>query len=64
MKKKGARRYLIKGKEKAWVLRDKFGRFKKWTQRKRAAKADRRKKVSPAVKSGYGFRGDTKRKKK
>ena len=64
MKKSGARRYLIKGKEKAWVLRDKLGRFKKWTQRKRAAKADRRKKVSPAVKSGYGFRGDTKRKRK
>ena len=63
-KKKGARRYLIKGKEKSWVLRDKFGKFKKWISRKRAAKLDRRRKVSPPVKSGYGHKGDTREGKK
>ena len=63
MKKSGARRYLIKGKEKSWVTRDILGRFRKWTQRKRAAKADRRTKAKTTVKSGYGHKGDQKKRK-
>lgn len=62
-KKKGARRYSIKGKPKAWALRDRLGRFKKWMSRGRSQKADRRVKAKTIVKSGYGHRGDQKKRK-
>lgn len=60
-KKKGARRYQIKRTPKAWVLRDKFGRFKKWVSKKSSVPIDRAKKSKTEVKSGYGYKGDIRR---
>lgn len=53
-----ARRYSIKGKPKAWVIRDKDGKFKNWVSKKRAHKIERRKSNAKPVKPGYGHRGD------
>lgn len=59
MKKKGARRYQIKRTPKAWVLRDKKGRFKEWISKERAAPIERAKKAKKrGVKSGYGHTGE------
>ena len=62
-KKKGARRYSLKGKPKAYVLRDKLGRFKEWVSKGRSLRADRRTKAKTTVKSGYGHKGDQKKRK-
>ena len=43
---------------KFYVKRDKRGRFKKWTSIGSSLKADRRKKSTKKVKSGYGNQGE------
>ena len=62
VKKQGARRYQIERTPKAYVLRNKLGQFKKWVQKKWTVPADRRKKAKTKVKSGYGYKGDQRRK--
>ena len=52
------RRYRLKSKPKAYVERDRYGQFKKWTNVGRSLAADRRKKAKTHVKSGYGHTGD------
>ena len=54
-----AKRYLIK--KKFYVVRRKDGTFKRWTRVGKSLKADRRTKAKRIVKSGYGHRGDQKR---
>ena len=61
MKKKGARRYSIKGKPGAWVRRNKLGQFVKWVSIGASLRADRRTKAKTTVKSGYGYKGDLKK---
>lgn len=51
------KRYKIKGK-KAWVEKDKKGRFKNWMSFKRSIPIDRKKKSKTKVKPGYGHKGD------
>lgn len=49
------------GKKKAchYVERDRYGRFKKWTNIGRSIKADARKRTRPKLKKpGYGHMGD------
>jgi len=54
-----AKRYLVK--KKFYVVRRKDGTFKKWTRVGKSLKADRKVKAKTIVKSGYGHRGDQKR---
>lgn len=57
-KKQGARRYSIEGKPKAYVIRDKLGRFAKWVSKKDSVPRDRATKAKKKVKPGYGHLGD------
>lgn len=59
-----ARRYILKTKPRAYVERDRYGRFKKWTAMRKSAKPDRRVKARTIVRSDYGHRGDQKRRRK
>jgi len=63
-----AKRDIVKG---FYVVRDKKGRFKRWSSKGRSLSHDRRKKVSSKripktkkgkLRSGYGHRGDYRRK--
>ena len=56
------RRYNMKRTPHHWVTRNADGTFRKWTNKSRSNKADRRKKAKTTVKPGYGHRGDQKRK--
>lgn len=56
-----AKRYLVKKKRSFYVVRRKNGTFKKWTAVGKSLRADRRTKAKTIVKSGYGHRGDQKR---
>ena len=56
--KKMARRYRI---GKAYVVRRRDGTFKKWTRIGRSLRADKRKRAKRTVRSGYGHRGDLRR---
>ena len=60
-KKQGARRYSVEGKPKAWVLRDRLGRFRKWISKKSSVPGDRAVKARRIVRAGYGHVGDQKR---
>jgi hypothetical protein len=52
------------GKTSVYAIRDKKGRFKDIESIGRATARDRRTKAKTVVKSGQGFRGDLKRRKK
>lgn len=52
-----ARRYKI---GKYYVVRDRNGRFKRWTRIGKSLKYDRRTTAKRRVKPGYGHRGDLK----
>lgn len=58
-RKRHGSRYLIKGKEGSYALRDREGRFTKWVSRKKSLSADKsvRAKRVPS-KPGSGHRGD------
>lgn len=49
------RRYRVNNK---YVVRDKEGRFKRWSNIGRSARQDARKDAKTQVKPGYGHRGD------
>ena len=51
-------RYSIRGKPKAWVTRDKTGKFKKWTRKKRSLPQDRARRAPEGSVPGYGFKKD------
>jgi len=57
-RKRHGPRYAVKGKKKAWVVRDKKGRFKKWVRKKRSLATDRVWKARLGKKPGYGFKVD------
>jgi len=53
------RRYRLKSKPRAYVERDRHGRFKKWTRIGKSLRADRKKKAwHRPKKRGYGHKGD------
>jgi hypothetical protein len=51
-------RYGIKRVKKAWVTRDKSGKFKKWTRKKRSLASDKVWKAPKATRRGTGNRRD------
>lgn len=55
------RRYQLKGRRRHYVERDRKGRFKKWVAKGRSLARDRRKHTRRKVRSGYGHRGDRRR---
>lgn len=55
------KRTIVKGRTKFYVERDSKGKFVKWVSRARSQRADRRSHSKTVVKSGYGHRGDQKR---
>jgi len=57
-RKRHGPRYAIKGKKRAWVTRDKKGRFKKWTRKKRSLATDRVWRAPKGKAPGYGFKKD------
>ena len=59
----GKRTIVCKGtgrkKKCHYVVRDRYGRFKSWTNIGRSIAVDKRKKTRPKLKKhGYGHRGD------
>ena len=57
-------RYRIKSRKKYYVERDKLGRFKKWTNIKKSLAIDKSKTAQNIVKSGFGHKGDLKKRKR
>lgn len=57
-------RIKLRNGKSAFAIRDKKGRFKDIQNIGRSLKADRRVQAKTIVKSGQGFRGDSKRRKK
>lgn len=55
------RRFEIKRTPHHWVIRNADGTFRKWVSKGRSMKADRRTKAKTVVKSGYGYKGDQRR---
>ena len=65
MARKGVfRTRLSKGKTKLYAKRTPKGRFKDIQRVKQATRLNKAKKAKAKVRSGYGFRGDIKRKRK
>jgi len=63
-KAKHGPRYKVKGKPGAYVIRDKLGRFKKWTSWRRSTAVDAVWKAKHAHAPGYGHVKDYPRKKR
>lgn len=57
-KKRHGPRYAIKGKRRAWVVRDVEGKFKKWVNKKRSISVDKLWKAPKGKHPGYGHRKD------
>jgi len=57
-RKKHGPRYKVKGKPRHYVIRDKKGRFKKWTSIKRGHAVDRVWKAPKGEAPGHGHKKD------